>query len=152
MTVLPLTSHTGKAPFDPATARYVYVLVRTDLSPAQQGVQACHAAMAATDAFGGLTDDTRLALLAVDGPHDLQRWIERLDRKGLPFKAFWEPDRHTGWSALATAPIGRKEGRAFAGLKPWNPLSGVALNDANEEAEADGEAPNARAGRLAMVG
>lgn len=119
-TVLQL--HPGKAPFDPATARYVYVLVRTDLSPAQQGVQACHASMAAIAAFGGLTDDTRLAMLAVDGPQALNAWIERLELKGLDFKAFWEPDHHTGWSALATAPIDRRQGRVFSGLRPWTPL------------------------------
>lgn len=147
-----MTLHPGKAPFDSATARYVYVLVRTDLSPAQQGVQACHAAMTATAAFGGLTHDTRLAMLAVDGPHELQRWIERLDRKDVPFKTFWEPDHNTGWSALATAPIGRKDGRVFAGLKPWNPLGGVAFNDGSETSPSEEKALTPRAGRLAMVG
>lgn len=111
----------GKAPFEKDEAKYVYVLIRTDLSLAQQGVQAVHAGMAAIHEFGGLTDDTRLAMLSVNSEKELEFWAERLETNGINFKIFWEPDNNTGWSALATAPISRQEGKVLKKLMRWNP-------------------------------
>lgn len=113
------TLHPGKAPFDPALAKTVYVLVRTDLSLAQQAVQACHAGMQAVARFGGLEPDTRLALLAIEGSEDLARWQRQLDNRGIPFTVFWEPDHNTGESALATPPLDERQGKAFARLPLW---------------------------------
>lgn len=111
--------HSGKAPFDKDTSRTVYVLVRTDLPLAQQAVQAIHAGMQATARFGGLSPDTRLALLAIGGSADLADWQDRLSNRGIPFTTFWEPDHGTGESALATPPLERHQGKAFARLPLW---------------------------------
>ena len=100
----------GKAPFEKSEAKYVYVLIRSDLSLAQQGVQAVHAGMAASHEFGGLTDDTRLAMLSVNNEAELEFWAKKLEMSNVIFKAFWEPDNNTGWSSLATSPISREEG------------------------------------------
>ena len=85
--------HSGKAPFDKESARTTYVLVRTDLPLAQQAVQAIHAAMSATARFGGLADDTRLALLSVGSEGELPfaapagRVVHYTDMTG-PFAGF----------------------------------------------------------------
>jgi len=115
-----LSLHPGKAPFDKDTARTTYILVRTDLPLAQQAVQAIHAAMNATAAFGGLTDDTRLALLAIDDAASLAAWQQRLSARGIPYTTFWEPDHAIGESALATPPLDRQQGKAFARLPLWS--------------------------------
>lgn len=111
----------GKAPFEKEEAQYVYVLVRSDLSVSQQGVQAVHAGMAAIHKHGGLTDQTRLAMLSVQDECELRRYAEKASEAGLDFEIFWEPDNNTGWSALATAPISRKQGKIFKKLSMWNP-------------------------------
>lgn len=111
----------GKAPFQKEEAKYVYVIIRTDLSLAQQGVQAVHAGMSAIHEFGGLTDDTRLAMLSVENEEELEEWAKKLEIKGINFKMFWEPDNNTGWSALATAPLSKQEGKIFKKLGRWNP-------------------------------
>lgn len=111
----------GKAPFEKSEAKYVYILIRSDLSLAQQGVQAVHAGMAAIHEFGGLTDDTRLAMLSVNNEAELEFWAKKLEMSNVNFKAFWEPDNNTGWSSLATSPISREEGKIFKKLPRWNP-------------------------------
>lgn len=111
----------GKAPFEKSEAKYVYILIRSDLSLAQQGVQAVHAGMAAIHEFGGLTDDTRLAMLSVNSEDELECWARKLEMSGVNFKAFWEPDNNTGWSSLATSPISRETGKIFKKLPRWNP-------------------------------
>lgn len=112
--------HTGKAPFDKAAARTSYVLVRADLSLAQQAVQAIHAAMNAAAKFGGLSEDTRLALLTVQDSHELIVWQQRLSGRGIPYTTFWEPDHAIGESALATPPLDARQGKAFARLPLWS--------------------------------
>lgn len=111
----------GKVAFDKQEARYVYVLIREDLTPAQQGVQAVHAAMSAIHKYGGLTEDTRLAMLSVRDAKALEGWLEKLGRRGVPHQAFFEPDHGIGWSSAATAPISAEQGKIFRSLRLWDP-------------------------------
>ena len=110
-----------KKPFDRATARYMYVLIRTDLTPAQQTVQAIHAGMQAVAQHGGLTHDTRLSLLSVHSLEELEEWARRCHEQGISFELFHEPDHDIGWSALATAPISAEQGRVFRRARLWTP-------------------------------
>ena len=110
-----------KQAFDRASARYVYILVRTDLSPAQQTVQAIHAGMQAIGVHGGLKEDTRVSVLAVRTEEELDRWAFVCGQSGVPFEVFMEPDHDIGLSALATAPISAELGRCFKKLPCWQP-------------------------------
>lgn len=103
---------TGKLPFDKDQALMSLVVIRTDLPIERQMVQACHAASMAGHRFGGWQDDTRMALLAVNGPDELMRACDRLDRLGIDYHLFHEPDHGIGYSALACAPIAWKKARA----------------------------------------
>lgn len=109
-------------PPSPAEAPITYLLVRTDLSLAQQMVQACHAGMGAAARFGE-PEHNHLALLAVRDETELGDWAERLRDTGIAFHAFYEPDDATGWTALATQPLTRGQGRALRRLPLWRPGS-----------------------------
>lgn len=109
----------GKQPFCREQAKYCYVLVRDDLTPEQQTVQAIHAAMAATAEHGGLTVDTRLALLSVKDQSQLLALAGKLEQQGARFSVFEEPDHGIGFSALATAPGFHKDFKLLHKLPLW---------------------------------
>lgn len=120
----------GKQPFCRETARYCYVIIRSDLTLEQQMVQAIHAAMAATAQHGGLTDHTRLALLCARNQQHLLDLAGALDDREQPFSLFHEPDHGIGYSALATAPGFHKDFKILHRLPLWkgpkvapNPIS-----------------------------
>ena len=119
----PMPAGSGKQPFDRASANYCYVIVRTDLPLEQQTVQAIHAAMAATATHGGLSADTRLALLAAKGLRELQDIAGRLERDGVEFSCFEEPDHGIGFSALATAPGPFAKFRCLKRLPLWRAVA-----------------------------
>lgn len=109
-----------KAAFDKKSARYVYILVRRDLPPAHQTVQAVHAAMDASAHFG-LHGSERVVLLSVPCQDTLQEWSDRLEDKGIQHKRFFEPDHEHGWTALATCSMPRHS--CFSRLPLWQPPS-----------------------------
>ena len=120
----------GKQAFDKEKALYTHVVVRQDLSPEQQMVQAIHAAASATAEFGGLTSDTRLVLLSVRNQDELQHLACQLNEKSIPFHMFHEPDYGVGFSALATPPDTMKNRKAFKKLSLWR------FNPAEKKMEA----------------
>lgn len=115
----------GKADFDKNLVNYVYILIRKDICPNQQSVQAVHAGMAAIHKFGNLKEDTRLVMLSVQNEEELLLWKDKVDLKGLNNEIFFEPDNNTGWSSLATAPISYKDGKLFKKLRKWSILETI---------------------------
>jgi hypothetical protein len=82
------------------------VLVRRDLPAAQIAVQAVHAAIDAARHF--LPADhphPHLVLCRVSSERDLFAAADRLDRLGIRFQLFREPDRAGEATALATEPL-----------------------------------------------
>jgi hypothetical protein len=85
----------------------LYVLVRRDLPAAQIAVQASHAAIEAARHF--LPPDhthPHLVLCRVSTERDLLAAADRLERAGICFQIFREPDRQCEATALATEPLG----------------------------------------------
>lgn len=82
------------------------MLVRRDLPAAQIAVQAAHAAIEAARLFlpPELTHP-HLVLCRVATESDLLRAADRLDRAGIRFALFREPDRNNEATALATEPL-----------------------------------------------
>lgn len=83
------------------------MLVRRDLTAAQLAVQAVHAAIDAARLF--LPPDRphpHLVLCRVSSERDLLSAADRLDRLGVRFQIFREPDRAGEATALATEPLG----------------------------------------------
>jgi len=84
----------------------VYVFVRKDLPHPQQVVQASHACIEATKAF--LDPDLEhphLVVVGVNDEHRLFKCANKLERAGVKFKMFLEPDRNDEYTALATEPV-----------------------------------------------
>ena len=112
----------GKQAFDKDQALMSLVLIRTDLPLERQMVQACHAASMAGHRFPGWGEDTRMALLAASNEEDLMKACMRLEKLGIDFHIFHEPDHGIGYSALASAPIAWKQARkALPGSPLWQP-------------------------------
>lgn len=91
----------------------LYIVVREDLSPGQQAVQALHAQREFTarhpeEDLRWYSKSNTLVLLSVpDEPRLLQLLDSALER-GYPVAPFREPDRSDELTALALAPVGKR--------------------------------------------
>jgi hypothetical protein len=87
---------------------YTYILVRKDLPPAVQAVQAAHAAMEMGYKATAPDTPTFLVMLSVNDKVELDYYASELDRYGFSYEMFDEPDYNLGHTALCTYPY---EGR-----------------------------------------
>ena len=85
----------------------LYVLVRRDLSMSQQVVQSGHA-VAEWALRGPKTKwkNGTLIVLGVSGKRQLEAWMRRLERLGVTFRTFREPDIGNQPTALAAVHTG----------------------------------------------
>lgn len=98
-----------------SAANYVYVLVRADIPLEQQAVQACHASLHVGYAEDEPSSPPNLVLLTVPSESRLLAVANDLDKQGLRYSLFNEPDGGMGFSALATRVIqSAKERRLFS--------------------------------------
>lgn len=81
---------------------YSYVFVRSDISKAQQLVQACHACQEAGAKFG-CPDNTHLIALHVGNEDELEVIAYDLDSCEAKYVKFFEPDL-PGYTAICTCP------------------------------------------------
>lgn len=84
---------------------YVYVLVRSDIEPEQQLVQAAHATLEAGFRFRAPDQTAHLVALSVASEAELLQAAARLEHEGVEHHVFFEPDNAMGHSALATEPL-----------------------------------------------
>lgn len=98
------------------------MLVRKDLTPSQQAVQACHAVIEAHTAFNfaQLSIHPHLVLLEVADLPSLERAKNRLQSRNIPFKEFIEPDLNNETTALCTPPLQGAARRVFRGFSLLN--------------------------------
>lgn len=92
---------------------YVYVLVRLDISPEQQIVQAGHAALEAGFAFSHPGQTASLIVLEVKDKDELLAASAHLQGCGIEHQLFFEPDFNMGYSAIATRPVFGSERNLF---------------------------------------
>ena len=98
----------------------IYVLVRTDISLAQQIVQAAHAtAEAARSLYRSEHGIASLVLLAVLDKASLHQAQLQLQHKGIACELFHEPDFGMGDSALATQPVPDAMRKHFRSWPLW---------------------------------
>lgn len=98
---------------------YIYVAVRSDIPPADQLVQACHAAQASGAEFG-CPDNCHLVAVHVDGPDGLRDFCERAGMAGVRYCLFHEPDDDMGYTASCTEPVSGASRRPFRGLQMYS--------------------------------
>jgi peptidyl-tRNA hydrolase len=90
----------------------LYLIIRRDLSPAQQAVQAAHAMRAFQHEYPLIeqhwfeTSNT-LAFLEVEDEAALETLLERARWKNVAVAGFREPDRDNELTALAIGPDGK---------------------------------------------
>lgn len=98
---------------------YMYIVVRKDMSPEMQMVQACHAASEAAFQTDAPELPTHIVLLQCENKRELSEVALRLTHIGIEFKTFFEPDNDLEYTALATLPTTKRNVRAFKKLKLW---------------------------------
>ena len=108
----------------------IYVFVRTDITLAQQGVQAAHAAVEAGARFYEPAKHgvASLILLQLSDLRALGKAQDALAVAGIDFTTFHEPDQDQarapgtpmGLSALATRPMLAHEWEFFRRWRLWN--------------------------------
>lgn len=84
---------------------YTYIFIRKDLSPAQQLVQASHAALEAGFTFDKPHKTSSIIMIGAENKDELYDIGARLERHGIRHHMFFEPDFEMGHSAIATEPI-----------------------------------------------
>ncbi len=91
----------------------LYLVVRADLSPAQQAVQAAHAAREFASEYPEIerawfTGSNHLALLSVASEGELRALAKLAGDRGLRGSLFHEPDRNNEATALALEPAAKR--------------------------------------------
>lgn len=82
------------------------MFVRKDLPAPQRTVQAAHACIESAKAFlPDHFDHPHLVVLGVNDESKLRKCAVKLDRLGISYKLFIEPDRDHEATALATCPV-----------------------------------------------
>ncbi len=110
------------------------MIVRTDLPPEQQTVQACHAAYEAglrlptpstspDDASDA--DPDYSVICAVDSEQKLLEAHRHLLRQQIPTVLFTEADLDDQATALASAPVKGEQRKAFARFRLWTPAAAM---------------------------
>ena len=86
---------------------YVYVFVRSDLTPEQSLVQSSHACIEAANIFklGELPDHPHLVVLAAKNEQKLHRVRQYLIANNIRHAHFYESDIGNELTALATEPL-----------------------------------------------
>jgi hypothetical protein len=90
----------------------LYVLVRKDLDPQYRAVQAGHAVAEWLLHNQSWRNET-LIYLGVPNEFSLYRWADKLDRKGIEWMGFREPDIGNQLTAIASV----NDGRIFKNLE-----------------------------------
>ena len=103
------------------TIPYTYIFLRKDLKPVYYIIQAGHAIQEAAFAFGKPESmvPVHFTLFEVKNSVDLLKTAEHLERIGIKYKMFYEPDDETGYTAIATEPLIGK-GKTFKKYKLFN--------------------------------
>ena len=81
----------------------LFVIVRRDLTPSQQAVQAGHALANYLYAFSYLWNYETLIYLGIKNEEELEKWKYKLMLKSIPYACFVEPDMNDEVTAIATA-------------------------------------------------
>lgn len=84
---------------------YTYVFIREDLSIPQLIVQSSHAAWDAGSRFNKPHGTPHMVLIGVEDQDQLKRTAEYLERHGIEYEMFHEPDYDTGYTSIATMPL-----------------------------------------------
>jgi hypothetical protein len=92
---------------------HLYVVVREDLSSAQQAVQSAHACIEVARNTQ-IDKHPNLVMLTIKDEHKLQKFSDDL---GIPVQEFREPDIGNQLTAIAAGPLFGEDRRKFRKLR-----------------------------------
>lgn len=99
----------------------MYVLVRKDLSQAQQAVQSAHAAIESSRNYLAPGEEhPSVIICSVKSEQKLLMCADEFKEKGIDFQIFREPDLHNQATALASKPLRGTERDAFKRFQLMN--------------------------------
>ena len=94
--------------------RYIYIGVRTDISSAQQVVQACHAALEAGESYLEDFGHPSVVVLGFKTEAKLKKFQEYLDSiDWMHYDAWHEPALNNELTSIATMPVPEDERKLF---------------------------------------
>ena len=99
----------------------MYIVVRRDLSPTHQLVQACHAAHESGIRFGNPDDISSLVVCSVPDEAELRRAAANCSLRGIKTYVFEEDDFGNQATSFATEPISGDVRKAFKKFPLWTP-------------------------------
>jgi len=99
----------------------VYILLRADLAPTDQIIQAAHAVMEMAWMYPRAEGLVHICLLEVRDDDAIQRASMRLRQAGIRVYAFTEPSAHIvgDYTALATEPLSDERRQPLKKYKLW---------------------------------
>jgi hypothetical protein len=95
------------------------VLVRADLTLADQVAQAGHACLEAAWRFPRPPAPCHIVVLHVESERALREALARAEARGVRAEVFWEPDRGLGLTAACSEPVTGSARAAFRRLRLW---------------------------------
>lgn len=94
---------------------YVYCFVRRDLSQPQIAVQSSHACIDACKLFdfASLSEHPSVIMLGVKTETQLENVCKRLEKQGIRFASFREPDIGDQLTSVCTEPVSQEQRAIF---------------------------------------
>ena len=97
-----------------------YTFIRQDMPLQHQLVQACHACYEA----GRMKDTDEIPYLICLGMKDgneLEAAERHLEKHGIRYHKFFEPDNDLGHTSISTEPLSFEQKKIFANFRLWRP-------------------------------
>ena len=98
---------------------YCYTFIRKDLPLNHQIVQACHSALEAGSEFKEPGRIPNLILLELKNSEHLEEATRLLDKHGIKYHKFFEPDNNIGHSSITTEPLCDERRKALSNFRLW---------------------------------
>jgi siroheme synthase (precorrin-2 oxidase/ferrochelatase) len=102
--------------------RYVYVFTRIDMPVQDQVCQAIHAGIEAGAQYADKNTKPHLAFCTVPDVAELVKIEETCQKRNIAYVLIDEPDDNLGFTAIATEPIAKSQGKYFMQYPLWRPI------------------------------
>ena len=97
----------------------MYTFIRTDMDIEHQLVQACHSGIEAGSSFKKSGEIPFLILLSIRDSEHLHEAERLIEKHGIRYHKFFEPDNDLGHTSITTEPIDVDQKKIFSNYKLW---------------------------------
>lgn len=106
-----------------------YTFIRQDLPIQHQLVQACHSSYEAGSNFKDTEDIPYLILLGMKDGEELDGAEKFLEKHGIRYHKFFEPDNDLGHTSISTEPLTWEQKKLFSNFRLWKFDNGRTLQE-----------------------